>query len=344
MPRVLVVGDSRKMKGGVSTVIKTVEKTPLWKKYRCKWVECQINSSVFMKLAYLVFGTVKGALLMPFFHIVHFHTGLGNSMWVQMPLYLWAIMWRKKRVVHLHVGNQIVDWGINAPLRFACRHAHTVLTLGKAWIPYIPHGKNTKVKHLYNPAPNVVRSTIADKYFLFAAYITANKGYKHLLEAFAQVSKLHPDWKLVMCGTGEETNVRHQIEHLGIKDKVVMPGWVGGKEKEKLFRHAYAYCMTSEMEGLPMSVLEAIAYGVPVISTKVGCLPEILEADRSALFYDFGDTQQLATYMTTLIDQPEKREQFTKNATMVYEKNLSVTAFCERLDALYKELTTCSPS
>lgn len=337
--KVLVIGDSRKMKGGVSSVIKTLEHTPLWNDYHCKWVECQINSYIFMKLAYLILGTIKGLFLLPFYHIVHFHTGLGNSMWVQMPLYLWAIVWRKKRIVHLHVGNQIVELGINRPLRFACLHAHVILTLGKTWIPYIPHGTNTQVLHLYNPAPNVERSTATDKYFLFAAYITANKGYHHLLEAFARVTEKYPEWKLVICGTGEMEELQSCIKALRIEDHVLLPGWVDGEEKAEFFRHAYAYCMTSEMEGLPISVLEAIAYGIPVISTKVGCLPEILRADESALFYDFGNSSQLEKQMVSLIEEPTKREHIINQAYAEYKTNLSVCSFCKRLDAIYKELS-----
>lgn len=339
--KVLVIGDSRKMKGGVSSVIKTLEQAPLWDNYHCKWVECQINSSIFMKLAYLILGTIKGLFLLPFYHIVHFHTGLGNSMWVQMPLYLWAIVWRKKRIVHLHVGNQIIELGINRPLRFACLHAHIVLTLGKTWIPYIPYGTNTRVRHLYNPAPNVERSTSADKYFLFAAYITANKGYHHLLEAFARVVKSYPDWKLVMCGTGDVKDVQSCISRLGLEDHVILPGWVEGEEKAEFFRHAYAYCMTSEMEGLPISVLEAVAYGIPVVSTKVGCLPEILKADESALFYDFGDSTLLEKQMKKLIEKPAIREQIINHAYAEYEANLSIRSYCEQLGSIYKELTTC---
>lgn len=339
--KVLVIGDSRKMKGGVSSVIKTLEHTPIWNDYNCKWVECQINSSILMKLAYLILGTIKGLFLLPSYHIVHFHTGLGNSMWVQMPLYLWAIVWRKKRIVHIHVGNQIIELGINRPLQFACLHAHVVLTLGKTWIPYIPHGTNTKVLHLYNPAPNVERSTSSDKYFLFAAYMTANKGYHHLLEAFARVIKRYPEWKLVMCGTGDIKDVQSCIIRLGLEDHVILPGWVEGEEKAEFFRHAYAYCMTSEMEGLPISVLEAVAYGIPVISTKVGCLPEILKADESVLFYDFDNCSQLEKQMISLIEEPAKREHVINHAYAEYEKNLSIRSFCKRLDAIYKDLIVC---
>lgn len=339
MVKVLYVGDSRKMKGGVSSVIKTIESTYLWKKYHCHWIECQINASAYRKLFYMIVGTLKGMCFIPFYNIVHFHTGLGNSMWVQMPMFVWSIIWRKKRVIHIHVGNQIVEQGVNTPLAFACKHANHILTLGKCWIPYIPHRPNTPVTHLYNPAPNKRKILPPKKYFLFAAYITANKGYAHLLKACKQVFEVYPEWKLVICGVGEEKAVTQLITELNLSDNVELLGWIEGNQKKRIFQEAWSYCMTSQMEGFPMSVLEAIAYGVPVISTKVGCLPELFTSEKDILFYDFGDTNELASLLLRIIEQRELRSKLREGATEIHKALLSIPVFSWNLDRIYKTLT-----
>ena len=77
MPKVLVVGDSRKMKGGVSAVIKTIESSFIWKKYHCHWVQCQINSSKILKILYLLNGYIDAFIRIPFYDIVYFHTAVG---------------------------------------------------------------------------------------------------------------------------------------------------------------------------------------------------------------------------------------------------------------------------
>lgn len=72
--KVLFVGDSRKMRGGVSTVIKTIEKSSIWEKYNCNWLETQINATKIIKFWYLIKGYLKGVYMIPQYNIIHFQT------------------------------------------------------------------------------------------------------------------------------------------------------------------------------------------------------------------------------------------------------------------------------
>lgn len=70
--KVLFVGDSRKMRGGVSTVIKTIEKSSIWEKYNCNWLETQINATKIIKFWYLIKGYLKGVYMIPQYNIISF--------------------------------------------------------------------------------------------------------------------------------------------------------------------------------------------------------------------------------------------------------------------------------
>lgn len=335
--KVLIVGDSRKMKGGVSTVVKTMEKSYLWKKYSCRWIECQINSNMIVKVLYLLRGFLLSLFVMPRYNIVHFMTTPGSGMVVQLPIFLYSVLLGKKKVLHLHVGNQLKDFQDSKVLGFCIKHSELVLTLGKSWCDYVPvpQGWKGKVDYLYNPSPVPMEQKEWKKYFLFAAWFDLNKGYDTLLKGFAKVVKKYPEWRLVMCGVGNESDVLHFIKEYGVENNVDMPGWVEGKKKECYFKEAYAYCMTSLKEGLPMTVLESMAYGIPVISTPVGCLPEFMEDHKNVLFFNFKDADGLANAMLELIENRNLRTDIVTNASRVIFDNFQVDAFASKLDDFY---------
>lgn len=340
MKRVLVVGDSRKMKGGVSTVIKTMENTSLWEKYDCRWVQCQINSNKLLKVAYLIRGFLYCLFVMPRYDIVHFMTTPGSGMVVQFPFFVYSLLLQKKKVMHLHVGNQLKDYYNNKLFRFCVKYSDLVLTLGKTWYEYVPVPEkwNGRVDYLYNPSPVPIKQKKWDPYFLFAGWFDLNKGYDTLLEGFSKVLGVYPNWRLVICGAGNVDEVRYYIKKNNLEKNVDLPGWVEGEEKMQYFKNAYAYCMTSMKEGLPMTVLESMAFGVPVISTEVGCLPEFLRNKENVLFFNFKDSDDLAKNMIELIENKELREKITCSARQTITKEFQLDVFINRLDSFYNTI------
>lgn len=339
--KVLFVGDSRKMKGGVSTVMKTLEKSSLWKKYHCRWIETQINSPCrIYKILYLLKGIIKGAFIIPQYDIIHFQTTPGKGMITLFPLFFYTLLWRKKIIVQLHMGNQIEGYVNDLSFKFWTKHANLILFLGHTWEEkikrYLP--KQVQTNFIYNPIPMQIQQSNYDKYFLYAAYFTENKGCDIFLKAFAQITENYPDWKIVMCGTGDIELVKRWIKEYKLESKVEMPGWIEGEQKHLLFSHAGAYCMTSYQEGLPMSVLEAISYGVPVISTPVGCLPEVLQHENSILFFKFGNSDGLANCMERIINDYSLRNQLSNESYRIAQSYFSVNKITQKLETIYNHL------
>lgn len=339
--KVLFVGDSRKMKGGVSTVMKTLEKSSFWDKFQCKWIETQINSSNKINKAFYLFkGLLKGLVIIPQYHIIHFQTTPGKGMMTLFPIFIYALLWRKKIIVQLHMGNQIESYVNDLSFKFWTKHSNQILFLGKTWEnkikPYIP--KQVKTDYIYNPIPMQARQSNYKKYFLYTAYFNENKGCDILLKAFAKIAEHYPDWKLIMCGTGDTLFVKKWIKECKLEGKVEMPGWIEGEQKHQLFKHAATYCMTSYQEGLPMSVLEAISYGVPVISTPVGCLPEILKDQHSTLFFDFGNSNELADCMRRIIIDHDLRERLSNEGYNISKNYFSIDNVTKKLEYIYNNL------
>lgn len=339
MKKVLIVGDSRKMRGGVNAVIRTMESSYLWKKYETYWVECQINASVFLKILYIVRGNIIGLMKIPFYHIINFQTtpvGLRRL----TPIFLLGVLMKKKIIIHLHVGNQLKDYHNDRFFKWCCRKADKILTMGRMWMTEVPISDKSKIDYLYNPAPSLVTPTIGNKYFLFAAYLDAenNKGQDTLVKAFANVTKTHPEWKLVICGTGNVDALKQLVRCLGIEKNVEFPGWVDGNEKQRYFNQAYCYVMASLKEGLPISILEAMSYGKPLITTPVGCLPEFLVDKESALIFDFNDVGRLSVCMNEMIENKELYFNLVKREQEIIKENFTKEKFLEKLDRIYQSL------
>ena len=141
-----------------------------------------------------------------------------------------------------------------------------------------------------------------------------------------------------MCGVGNVEEVKTFIAENGVGDNVDLPGWVEGKERDNYFNNAYAYCMTSRKEGLPMAVLESLSIGIPVISTPVGCLPEFLTTDENIVFFDFEDADNLAKQMIRLIEDKELYNRLSENGVQVIADSFTSTKVFEKLDRIYQEM------
>lgn len=339
--KVLFIGDSRKMKGGVSTVIKTIEKSFIWKKYNCHWLETQINANNLVKFWYLIKGYLKGVYMIPQYNIIHFHTEPRKGTQTLFFLFLYAKLLRKKIIVQYHVGNQLEKCISSWRFKFWLEHTDTNLFLGKTWVEQmrnlIPNINNTD--YLYNPVSLQHKQNTPNKYFLFAALFNTNKGCDILIKAFAKIAHKYPDWKIVLCGSG---NYKPQIDRL-IKDyalfqQVELPGWIQDDQKRKYYQNAYAYCMCSYLEGLPMSVLEAMSYGIPIITTPVGCLQEFLVDKESALFFDYGNIDELATALETLIENESLRNKIANNGYSLVKENFDTEVICKKLSYIYDSL------
>lgn len=337
--RILIVGIARRNKGGVATVLKRWQETAVWKRYHCRWLETQIAASYVVKLAYLLRAYFLALFIVPFFAIVHFHTTPGNSMLVQYPIMLWAWLWHKKVVIQLHVGNQIDDHRDDRFFHFVLCHSDVIVVLAHSLrnklLKFFPDLKRVEV--IYNPAPPIVRNGQKQKQILYTAYMVENKGYATLIKAYAKVADEFPEWSLVMAGAGETDKARKLVEECGMKEKIAVLDWVEGEEKERLFRDSSVYCMASEKEGFPLSVLEAWANGLALVTTLAGVLAEVVTTDN-ALVFDFGNERQLASCLQKVMSDDKLLQELSDESYRLAARFDMAEIECS-IDKLYQSLS-----
>lgn len=145
------------------------------------------------------------------------------------------------------------------------------------------------------------RSEIRD--LLFLARMDKGKGIFETLETFRLLKKTHPHLRLHICGTGLaslEKEVREYVKDNHITD-VNFHGRVVGQKKVNAFAHADLYILPSYAEGMPTSVLEAMAFGLPIITRPVGGVPDFFEDGKMGYLVDSLDPHDFADKIDILL-------------------------------------------
>ena len=305
--KVLIVATSFSTKGGISSVIKAHQAGLQWEELHCKWLETHIDKGSIFKLYYFLKAVIQYLFLMPAYDLVHIHTSEPSSA-LRKVFFLWyAKLFGKKVIIHFHAFS--IETTINSKFRqvyqFLFSSADVVIVLSEYWRTEIiqTFKLSHKIKILYNPcaSPDTTIFYSRQKNILYAGSINDRKGYKDLLIAFSKVAKDFPDWKIVFAGCGEIEKAKKISIELDIDDQCLFLGWISGQSKDKVFKEASIFCLPSYAEGFPMAVLDAWAYSIPVISTPVGGLIDIVSDDKNILLFNPGDIDMLSKQLKRLI-------------------------------------------
>jgi glycosyltransferase involved in cell wall biosynthesis len=152
------------------------------------------------------------------------------------------------------------------------------------------------------------KSLSEDGHLLFLSRLAVEKGPTEVLEAFRDLHERFPRLRLTMAGDGPElSNLRVRAESWGLTSVVNFPGYVVGDEKAKLLEEADVFLLPTRYgEGMPISILEAMAAGMPVIVTRAGAIGEHLEDRKNGLLLESGSPAQIIAALEYLLDNPEK--------------------------------------
>lgn len=341
MNKVLIVATSRKTRGGITSVVKAHEAGEQWRKFHCKWIQTHIDTTPFAKICYFVSALIQFIFLLPFYDLVHIHMAAVNR---KLPFVFLTKLFRKKLILHLHfpqVETTINDKRLSPRYRWCMEKADVVVVLSYKWKEIIEAAyeeiKNIRV--IYNPCP-IVRRDITekkDKYILYAGNLEHRKGYDDLIKAFAKVHAQCAGWRLVFAGNGEIERGKQLSVDNGISNMCTFLGWVSGVEKERAFQLASAYCLPSYAEGFPMGVLDAWAYGLPVITTPVGGLPDIIRDGENALINNPGDIEALAKNIVRMTNS-EIRHSIASESVRLADGIFSVEEINKQIGNLYAEV------
>ena len=326
------------------------------------------NLKVFFQAALTLFLT----LLTGKADLVHIHFSERGSTLRKLPLILITLLFRKPLILHCHGAayrefyEQLPIW-TQQLLSLILRQCSKFISLSQSWQKYYAEkfkltGEQTIV--LNNPVqfppqiPN--RQEHQQITFLFLGRIgkrggaldqvksvqfpKQDKGAFDLIQAFAALPEEdRASAQLILAGNGEVEKAQQLIQELGIANQATVYSWVDSQQRDALLAQADVFVLPSYHEGLPMSMLEAMAWELAVITTPVGGIPEVITHQENGLLIQPGNQQQLQENLQKLIQNPGLRQRL---GTKAYQsvQSLNVHNYLLSLLELYTSTVRQKPS
>ncbi len=354
--RVVMIGTSPETQGGISTVVNVLDNAGLLRRCDVDYIITHRDGGTWTKVAAVlrtwprfIIRLLRGRVAM-----LHAHTSSRASFWRKCLFIVPAILVGTPVVLHLHAGKFHVFYSETCSasarrfVRWVFEHARRVVVLSESWRRWAQTSfPAANIMVIPNPVgiPVFSGNRLSEHKpatLLFLGRLGQGKGAYDLLQAVAQLVPRHPGLRLLMGGDGELEAVRAAAQDLHIGANVELLGWVPGAEKTRLLNEASLYVLPSYNEGLPMSVLEAMAHGLPVVSTPVGGIPEAVSDGVEGFLVEPGDVVALADRLDRLLADPALRVRMGLAARKRAETDFCAGKIVERWVALYSELGATS--
>jgi len=177
-----------------------------------------------------------------------------------------------------------------------------------------------KIRVVYNAVekPRQIFSAVSRDFILSVGRLVPWKGFGTLIEIMKELPK---EIKLIIIGSGPEYyNLKFKIENLKLNEQVKLIQQLPHEKSLDYFTKAKIFILNTAYEGLPHVVLEAMAYGAPVIATNVGGNPEVIKNNYNGFLVDYDNKNQLKDAILKLWSDEELRQKFADNSFKESEK------------------------
>ena len=282
-------------------------------------------------------------------HIVHIHTCSYFTFWRSAIDVLLARICFRKVIVHIH-GAEFHKFLLSLQtykafaMRFTLNRCTKVVVLGEQWkkviAPWCHSGKTLVVP---NGVPvsevNIDRNLLTPEIIYLANY-EKRKGQKDLITVLKKLEDLGPiNLSLLGADYGMQQELIKLADSLQLTGYVDIPGPKRGVDKQHYLDKATLFCMPSYDEGLPMSMLEAMAEGLPLVVTDVGSISEAVKHGRDGLLYQAGNLDALERCLRQVLTDKKFAEKIARNGRKRLEQEFSIAHSAAILLAAYKKIS-----
>lgn len=173
---------------------------------------------------------------------------------------------------------------------------------------------------------------------IYVGRINSQKGLVDLIKAVAFLKKSNFNIECTLIGTGPfMSSLKKNIESLGLQNSFHFNGYVGSKELlNKYYNESDAFVLPSYYEGMPTSLMEAMACGLPCIATCVGGIPELIENEINGLLISPGNCMEFANAISKIYKDKEYSSKLGGNAEEFIGRNYDWDLIAEKILNLYK--------
>lgn len=345
--KVLFLGVSMKTKGGMTAVLvsynKYIEKMrfiPTWK-----------LGNILIKGWYAFQALVRFWCIVKFdkrVEIVHIH-GAANASFDRCRMFInLAKRLGKKVILHEHAADFVEYFDGMEDKKMiteTLRKCDALIVLSQSWKDYFASiGIETSKIYVLNNivSPPVLTSSQKTEdnklHLMYMGEISKRKGGFDLLKAIADNRDYFKDKMVLRMGGNEvDGDIKAYIRDNGLEGFVTYEGWIAGQKKIDCLNWEDVYILPSYNEGLPIAILEAMAYSHPVISTPVGGIPEIIMDGKNGKLVKPGDLRAISDAIMYYIENQEKIPIEGQNAYSVVKDFFPKRVF-EDLCSIYKQM------
>ncbi|MEE9346492.1 MAG: glycosyltransferase family 4 protein [Methylococcales bacterium] len=345
--KIMMLGTGMSNKGGISSVVKDYQDYGILKRLGINYYATHRDGTKLVKLLFFVSQFSVILVKMPFYKIIHFHTATGWSYRRLSIIFSLAWLYRKQTIWHIHTGELHLYYDNASTLekqmiKFVLRNADVVIALSSNCNKMIEDIEpRASIKILLNTV-NVNDYQIDDRKLhdpikvLLLGRLEYRKGIHDILKAIEILADNNICF--VLAGDGDIEGTRKFVKDNSFEKIVSVPGWISGDQKLTLLKEADIYILPSYQEGLPISILEAMSAGLPIVSTPVGGIPDAVIDGENGYLIEPGDFKALASKILLLSEDHNLWKKLSLRSSEIAKQKFHMSRIETELTDLYNKL------
>lgn len=346
MKKILVIGpDPIASKGGMAAVIDGIAKDKeLNKEFDIEIYGSYVDGNKLKVLLFSLFSFIRFYFTKRNYDIYHIHVASYGSTFRKGLYVKVAKKWGKKVILHIHGGEYLLFYensNKKDKIRSIINAADMVIVLSSWW--------KSKFDEIFGLTNCVVlengvdteslKLAITDNYnnlrtFISLGRLGESKGTYDLIDAIEQVKEDIPDIKCYLAGDGEIEKSKELIRKKKLEDNIIVTGWIDLDKKISFLKDSSTLVLPAYNEGLPMSILEAMACGKAIISTKVGAIPEVIKKENGILI-EPGDINALTMALKTYCMNEKEVKKVGKENIKIINQKYNIKVMHQKLSKYY---------
>jgi glycosyltransferase involved in cell wall biosynthesis len=344
------VGPDPKGGGGMAAVLRGLFASSLAERYDLEMIVTYRSPRPLPRLGVFLSGLVRLVRwsLRRGPRLIHIHTAARGSLYRKAVFIFVGRLLSRPVLVHIHAGMGDIEAFANrlGPVRRLLLR-RGLLASTRVLAVSAESARMTErcfdvegILVVPNAAPPPTRSDLgdskkADRVLFVGGFANPVKGGEVFVEALDALAPQLPEVPFVLAGPGDPPEALEA--RIAAHPNATWAGWLDEAAKSEQLAHCAVFVLPSLSEGLPVALLEAMAWGRAIVATRVGGIPEVVGDEVEALLVDSGDPAALAARVRQLLEDSEERRRLGK-AARERAASLNEVEVCGRLDALYQEV------
>jgi glycosyltransferase involved in cell wall biosynthesis len=351
-PQILIVSCDINVRGGITTHVNSLLQSNLKENYQLIHIATHVEGTIVKRIGKAIAGYSKLLyhILKNKPNLVHIHSASLGSFFRKSIAVLITKIFNIPVLFHVHGGYFDVFYHklpdvVKKYVKWILSITDFVIVLSEHWKNFfstLVNPDKIEILHYAVTLPQIVTKERKDKNakysILFLGRVLERKGAFDLIKSIPGVLNNIPTCEFIFAGDGDVNNAIRMTEDMRISQHTKFLGWIKGKEKEQILRNSDLSVLPSYIDCLPNSLLEAMSYGVPVISTPVGGIPDVLEDGVNGFIVPCGDTVMLSKRITDILKNYSLFQNMSKNNYRKIAQNFNTTKIIEKLRNIYNSM------